>query len=625
MSTPMGMGGRGMRTFTQDSSVKKHRLSAGTMKRVFSYAKRQRSALVLFLILIAIEAALGAAIPMIFQRIIDDGIAQSNTALVRNYAILAAIIALASAGLALWERWVSANIGENLILTLRTEVFSHVQKMPLAFFSRTRTGALVQRLNGDVLGAKNALTQTLSSVVSNALTIAFTLGAMFSMSWRLTLLSLVLVPFFIAPARPIGQRLARFSQQQYEANADASQFMNERFNVGGAQLVKIYGTPDREDAEFADTAGKIRAIGLKSVLLSTYFRVGLTLLAALAVAAVYGLGGAAAIRGELSVGVVVALATYLTRLYGPIVAMSNVQVDIMTTLVAFERVFEVLDLKPMISDHPETKPLPDGGAVSLEFRNVSFRYPTADQVSLASLESVATLPRDAGRDVLHDISFSVPAGKTVALVGTSGGGKSTLSSLAMRMYDPTAGEVLIDGHRVTDLTMQSVYDAIAVVSQDVQLFHDTIANNLRYAAPEATSEQLITALQQAHIWQVVEKLPQGIDTIIGDRGYRLSGGERQRLAIARALLKKPRLLILDEATAHLDSESETLVQKAVAKSTSGTTAVVIAHRLATIRDADLILVLQEGRVVQRGTHEELIAVPGHYADLSANQFGVGAS
>lgn len=625
MSTPMGMGGRGMRTFTQDSSVKKHRLSAGTMKRVFSYAKRQRSALVLFLILIAIEAALGAAIPMIFQRIIDDGIAQSNTALVRNYAILAAIIALASAGLALWERWVSANIGENLILTLRTEVFSHVQKMPLAFFSRTRTGALVQRLNGDVLGAKNALTQTLSSVVSNALTIAFTLGAMFSMSWRLTLLSLVLVPFFIAPARPIGQRLARFSHQQYEANADASQFMNERFNVGGAQLVKIYGTPDREDAEFADTAGKIRAIGLKSVLLSTYFRVGLTLLAALAVAAVYGLGGAAAIRGELSVGVVVALATYLTRLYGPIVAMSNVQVDIMTTLVAFERVFEVLDLKPMISDHPETKPLPDGGAVSLEFRNVSFRYPTADQVSLASLESVATLPRDAGRDVLHDISFSVPAGKTVALVGTSGGGKSTLSSLAMRMYDPTAGEVLIDGHRVTDLTMQSVYDAIAVVSQDVQLFHDTIANNLRYAAPEATSEQLIAALQQAHIWQVVEKLPQGIDTIIGDRGYRLSGGERQRLAIARALLKKPRLLILDEATAHLDSESETLVQKAVAKSTSGTTAVVIAHRLATIRDADLILVLQEGRVVQRGTHEELIAVPGHYADLSANQFGVGAS
>ena len=625
MSTPMGMGGRGMRTFTQDSSVKKHRLSAGTMKRVFSYAKRQRSALVLFLILIAIEAALGAAIPMIFQRIIDDGIAQSNTALVRNYAILAAIIALASAGLALWERWVSANIGENLILTLRTEVFSHVQKMPLAFFSRTRTGALVQRLNGDVLGAKNALTQTLSSVVSNALTIAFTLGAMFSMSWRLTLLSLVLVPFFIAPARPIGQRLARFSHQQYEANADASQFMNERFNVGGAQLVKIYGTPDREDAEFADTASKIRAIGLKSVLLSTYFRVGLTLLAALAVAAVYGLGGAAAIRGELSVGVVVALATYLTRLYGPIVAMSNVQVDIMTTLVAFERVFEVLDLKPMISDHPETKPLPDGGAVSLEFRNVSFRYPTADQVSLASLESVATLPRDAGRDVLHDISFSVPAGKTVALVGTSGGGKSTLSSLAMRMYDPTAGEVLIDGHRVTDLTMQSVYDAIAVVSQDVQLFHDTIANNLRYAAPEATSEQLITALQQAHIWQVVEKLPQGIDTIIGDRGYRLSGGERQRLAIARALLKKPRLLILDEATAHLDSESETLVQKAVAKSTSGTTAVVIAHRLATIRDADLILVLQEGRVVQRGTHEELIAVPGHYADLSANQFGVGAS
>ena len=625
MSTPMGMGGRGMRTFTQDSSVKKHRLSAGTMKRVFSYAKRQRSALVLFLILIAIEAALGAAIPMIFQRIIDDGIAQSNTALVRNYAILAAIIALASAGLALWERWVSANIGENLILTLRTEVFSHVQKMPLAFFSRTRTGALVQRLNGDVLGAKNALTQTLSSVVSNALTIAFTLGAMFSMSWRLTLLSLVLVPFFIAPARPIGQRLARFSHQQYEANADASQFMNERFNVGGAQLVKIYGTPDREDAEFADTAGKIRAIGLKSVLLSTYFRVGLTLLAALAVAAVYGLGGAAAIRGELSVGVVVALATYLTRLYGPIVAMSNVQVDIMTTLVAFERVFEVLDLKPMISDHPETKPLPDGGAVSLELRNVSFRYPTADQVSLASLESVATLPRDAGRDVLHDISFSVPAGKTVALVGTSGGGKSTLSSLAMRMYDPTAGEVLIDGHRVTDLTMQSVYDAIAVVSQDVQLFHDTIANNLRYAAPEATSEQLITALQQAHIWQVVEKLPQGIDTIIGDRGYRLSGGERQRLAIARALLKKPRLLILDEATAHLDSESETLVQKAVSKSTSGTTAVVIAHRLATIRDADLILVLQEGRVVQRGTHEELIAVPGHYADLSANQFGVGAS
>ena len=616
-------GGRGMRGFGQDRSVAQQRLAPGTLRRILAFARPYRAQLAVFLVLIALGAAAGAATPWLFQRLIDDGISAGDTGLVVGIAAVVAAIAVVSAGLGVAERWVSARIGEGLIHDLRTAVFDHVQRMPLAFFSRAKTGALVQRLNGDVLGAQQAFTATLSNVVSNSLTIVFVLAAMLSMSWQLTLLSLVLVPVFVLPARWFGRRIAGITRESYELNADASQTMTERFNVAGAHLVKVFGDPARESAAYAEQTARVRDIGVKRALYSTWFRIGLTTVAAIATAVVYGVGGVLAIRDELTVGVVVALAAYLGRLYGPLTAMSNVQVDVMTALVSFERVLEVLDLEPTVAEKPGASDLRAAVArngASVELDHVGFRYPSADEVSLASLESVANLSREPVADTLRDVTFTVPAGAMVALVGPSGAGKTTISQLVTRMYDPTRGAVRIAGQDLRDVTAASLRDTVGVVSQEAHLFHDTIAGNLRFARPDATDDDIERALRAAHVWDLVASLPDGIDTVVGDRGYRLSGGERQRLAIARLLLKAPDVVVLDEATAHLDSESEAAVQAALDTALVGRTSLVIAHRLSTVRQADLIVVVEDGRVVDTGTHAELLDRGGLYADLYRTQF-----
>lgn len=616
-------GGRGMRGFSQDRAVAQQRLAPGTLRRILAFARPYRAQLAVFLVLIALGAATGAATPWLFQRLIDDGISAGDTGLVVGIAGVVAALAVVSAGLGVAERWVSARIGEGLIHDLRTAVFDHVQRMPLAFFSRAKTGALVQRLNGDVLGAQQAFTATLSNVVSNSLTIVFVLAAMLSMSWQLTLLSLVLVPVFVLPARWFGRKIAAITRESYELNADASQTMTERFNVAGAHLVKVFGDPARESAAYAEQTARVRDIGVKRALYSTWFRIGLTTVAAIATAVVYGVGGVLAIRDELTVGVVVALAAYLGRLYGPLTAMSNVQVDVMTALVSFERVLEVLDLEPTVAERPEAADLRSAVArngASIELDHVAFRYPSAGEVSLASLESVATLSRDPVADTLRDVTFTVPAGAMVALVGPSGAGKTTISQLVTRMYDPTRGAVRIAGQDLRDVTAASLRDTVGVVSQEAHLFHDTIAGNLRFARPDATDADIEQALRAAHVWDLVASLPDGIDTVVGDRGYRLSGGERQRLAIARLLLKAPDVVVLDEATAHLDSESEAAVQAALDTALVGRTSLVIAHRLSTVRQADLIVVVEDGRVVDTGTHAELLERGGLYADLYRTQF-----
>ncbi|GAB3167725.1 ABC transporter ATP-binding protein [Myceligenerans halotolerans] len=607
----------------QDPTVARHRLGRDTVRRILAFARPYRGQLVLFAILLVLDAAAGTAVPLLFRYLIDDGIATGDTGLVVTLAGAAAALALVSAGLAVAERWVSARIGEGLIVDLRTAVFDHVQRMPLAFFARTRTGALVQRLNGDVLGAQQAFTSTLQTVVSNALTVVFTLAAMFAMSWQLTLLALLVTPLFVLPARWFGRRLADYTHRTYELSADVGQLMNERFNVAGAHLAKVFGDPARESAEYARPVEGLRDIGVRRALLSTWFRVGLTTTASLAIAVVYGLGGLQAIAGTLTVGIVVAMAAYLNRLYGPLTAMANVQVDIMTALVSFERVLEVLDLEPTVTDTDDATDLRDavtrhGASIALDA--VTFRYPAAGDVGLASLEAVAVPAQEPTSDTLHDLTFSVPAGAMVALVGRSGAGKTTIGHLVTRMYDPTSGSVAIAGQDLRGVTLASLRATVGVVSQEAHLFHDTVAANLRYARPAASDAELEQAMRRARIWDLVSTLPQGTDTIVGDRGYRLSGGERQRLAIARLLLKAPDVVILDEATAHLDSESEAAVQAALDEALAGRTSLVIAHRLATIRGADLVVVLDDGRVAEQGTHAELLAAGGLYAELYRTQF-----
>jgi ATP-binding cassette subfamily B protein len=616
-------GGRMMRTFGQDSSVTQQHLGRATLRRILGFARPYRAQLAAFVVLIAIDAAAGALSPYLFRILIDTGITQGRPGIVVGIAGAVAGLAILEAALAVAERWLSARIGEGLILDLRTAVFDHVQRMPLAFFSRARTGALVQRLNGDVLGAQQAFTSTLQNVVSNSLTVVFVLGAMFSMSWQLTLLSLVLLPVFVLPARFFGRRISAITRESYELNAEASQFMQERFNVAGAHLAKVFGDPARESSSYAAQARKVRDVGVRLALNATWFRVGLTTVASVAVAIIYGLGGLAAIRGQLTVGVVVALASYLGRLYGPLTAMSNVQVDVMTALVSFDRVLEVLDLVPTVAEKPGASDLRAAvraRGASVELDGVGFRYPAADEVSLASLEAVAALHVDPVADTLVDVSFTVPAGSMVALVGPSGAGKTTVSQLVTRMYDPTRGTVRIADEDLRDVTMDSLRATVGVVSQEAHLFHDTIRANLLFAKPDASDDELGAALRQAQIWDLVSSLPEGLDTVVGDRGYRLSGGERQRLAIARLLLKAPDVVVLDEATAHLDSESEAAVQAALDAALAGRTSLVIAHRLSTIRAADSIVVLDEGRVVETGTHDELLAAGGLYADLYRTQY-----
>lgn len=624
MSGHFGGGmGRGMATYRNDPAVRDHRLDRRTLHRVLGFARPYRGKLAAFVALIALDAALGAATPLILKAIIDNGITPGRTDVVLWLSGLVALLALLGGLLTMVARWFSARIGESLVVDLRTAVFDHVQRMPLAFFARTRTGALTQRIDGDVLGAQQAFTSTLQNTFSNALTVAFTLGAMVSMSWQLTLVALALAPAFILPARWIGPRLARITREAYDIRADMAQVMTERFNVAGAHLAKTYGRPEEESATYAGAAGRVRDIGVRQAMYGTVFRTVLTTVAALAVAVVYAAGGLAAIRGQLTIGVLVALTAYLGRLYAPLTALSNVQVEVMTALVSFERVLEILDLEPMVAEAPDAADLTEAvrtRGATVELDHVRFRYPSAAEVSSPSLEAVTNLSAEPQDDTLRDVTLTAPAGATVALVGPSGAGKTTLSHLVTRMYDPTAGAVRIAGLDLRRVTAASLRATVGTVPQDSHMFHDSIAGNLRYAKPDATDDELVAALRAAHVWDLVAGLPDGVDTVVGDRGYRLSGGERQRLAIARLLLKAPDVVVLDEATAHLDSESEHAVQLALESALAGRTSIVIAHRLSTIRGADAIAVLDAGRVVAVGTHAELLAAGGLYADLYHQQF-----
>ncbi len=606
------------RSFTRDQDVKK-RLKPGTTKRIIGFARPYRGSIAAFLVTVVLDALTVVVTPLLFKVIIDDGVGKQNTSVVIWTAVALAAVAVFDTVVTLIGRFYSARIGEGLIFDLRTRVFDHVQRMPVAFFTRTQTGSLVSRLNSDVVGAQQAFTSTLSSVVSNVVSLVLVLVTMLLLSWQITLVALVLLPLFILPARWVGARLAAITRESMQLNAAMSQTMTERFNVAGALLVKIFGRFDDESGQFRGKAGRVRDIGITSALYSRIFFSALILVASLATALVYGLGGLLAIQGTLEVGTLVALAALLRQLYGPLTSLSNVQVDVMTALVSFERVFEVLDLPPMVDDRPGAVELAPG-ADTVEFRDVVFGYPSADEVSLASLESVAVLDATPSQAVLNGVTFSVGAGRMVALVGPSGAGKTTITALVSRLYDVTAGAVLVGGRDVRDVTQESLHHAIGVVTQDAHMFHDTIRANLLYARPDATDDELSGAVRAAHIGDLVAGLPDGLDTVVGDRGYRLSGGEKQRLAIARLLLKAPSIVVLDEATAHLDSESEAAVQRALATALSGRTSLVIAHRLSTVRDADQILVVDGGRVVERGTHGELLAAEGLYADLYRTQF-----
>ena len=609
-----------LRSFTRDSSVTDSRLTRETARRILRYAAPYKREIIAFLVTIVIDAVIGAAIPLIYKAIIDDGILQRDVGLVTLLALIVAGLALVDAAVELVGRWFSARIGESLIYDMRARVFSHVQQMPIAFFTRTQTGALISRLNNDILGAQAAFTGTLSAVVSNVLSIVLVLAAMFVLSWQITALALVLLPVFVLPARYIGKRLQAITRESYTLNAEMNTTMTERFNVAGALLVKLFGRPRDEDAAFRAKAARVRDIGVTSAMYARVFFVALTLVASLATALVYGVGGRLAVDGALEVGTVVALTAYLNRLYGPLTALSNVQVDVMTALVSFDRVFEVLDLPPAIADKPGAVDLPEDAPASIAFERVDFRYPTAADVSLASLESVAVLDSTPEKQVLHDVSFRAEPGQLVALVGPSGAGKTTITSLVTRMYDVQEGAVRIGGYDGRHLTLASLRQAVGVVTQDAHMFHDSIRANLLYARPDATDGELWAAVDAAQIGALVRSLPEGLDTVVGDRGYRLSGGEKQRLAIARLLLKAPRIVVLDEATAHLDSESEVAVQQALRSALAGRTSLVIAHRLSTIREADTILVVDDGRIVEHGRHDELLAADGLYAELYRTQF-----
>src|SRR4051812_41605098 len=623
MTMPGGHGNWAtLRSYSRDQTVARQKLAPGTLKRIAAFARPYRLWLVIFLILILFDAVLGAANTLIYKEIIDSGILSKNVGVVYWLAGLVALLAIISAGVSLVMRWYSARIGEGLIYDMRSQVFSHIQRMPIAFFTRTQTGALISRLNNDVLGAQQAFTGTLSTVVSNIISVTIVLIAMMVLSWQITLLSLVLLPVFVIPARLMGRRLQSITRESYNLNAQMSTTMTERFNVAGALLVKLFGRAAEEDQSFRRGARRVADIGVLSAMYSRVFFVSLTLVAALATAIVYGLGGKLAIDGAFEVGTVVALTAYLNRLYGPLTALSNVQVDVMTALVSFERVFEVLDLAPAIDDKPDARALPRdlNGRATIEFDRVDFRYPTAGEVSLASLEAVAVLDNTPQRQILHEVSFTAQPGDLVALVGPSGAGKTTISQLVTRMYDVQSGAVRVGGEDVREVTLASLRDAVGVVTQDAHLFHDSIRANLMYARPDATEDDLWEALDAAQIGYLIRALPDLLDTVVGERGYRLSGGEKQRVAIARLLLKSPAIVVLDEATAHLDSESEVAVQRALAVALADRTSLVIAHRLSTVRDADQILVVDDGRIVERGRHDDLLEAGGLYSELYRTQF-----
>ncbi len=617
----MGMGAmRGVhRNMVRDRDVLKHDLARGIGRRVLEFAAPYRKILSLFLVLIIADALIGVTNPLLFREIINNGMVKHNGSVVVHFALLVALLAILDTAINVGSRAISARVGEGLIYDMRSKVFAHVAKMPIAFFTRTQTGALVSRLNNDVMGAQQAFTDVLQNVVSNFFTVVLVVGAMLFLSWPITLVALALLPVFILPARRVGRRLQVITRESYTLNAELTNMMTERFNVSGALLVKLFGRPAVERESFDRRAGRVRDIGITQALYSRIFFASLSLTAMLATALVYGWGGLLVVHRQLNIGTIIALTAYLIRLYGPLTSLANVQIDIMTALVSFDRVFEVLDLAPMIDEIANPTVLPRGPA-SIVFSHVNFSYPASDEVSLASLESVAVKESHRRVEVLEDVDFAVQPGQMVALVGHSGAGKTTISHLVSRIYDVSDGAVFIDGIDIRTASFASLRDVVGIVTQDAHLFHDTIRENLLFAKPDATEGEMREALSRAQIDELIDQLPDGLDTLVGDRGYRLSGGEKQRLAIARLLLKAPDIVVLDEATAHLDSESEAAVQRALDTALVGRTSLVIAHRLSTIRNADLILVLEQGKIVQRGRHQELLLEGGLYAELYRTQF-----
>jgi ATP-binding cassette subfamily B protein len=609
---------------TADPSVKQQKLKAGTVKRIFTFAKPYRLSIWIFLFTVVIDAALIVATPLLLRDLIDKGVIPKDGALVTRLAILVGLIAVADAAMSMLGRYFSSRIGEGLIYDLRSLVFGHVQRQSIAFFTRTQTGALISRINSDVMGAQQAFTATLSGLVSNVVSLVLVGVTMMILSWQITIFSLLLLPAFLIPTKWVGRKLQELTRDSFNTNAQMSSTMTERFNVSGAMLVALYGEPDREREYFRSRARKVADIGIKMAMLNRLFFIALTSVAAIATAFAYGIGGHLAINGGVTVGTLLAITALLARLYGPLTALSNVRIDVMTSLVSFERVFEVLDLEPMVKNRENAIDLKPSHP-KIEFKDVSFSYPRAEEISLASLESAAKPETIQSGEVLKGLSFTAAPGTLTALVGPSGAGKTTISALLPRLYDVTTGAIEIDGHDIRDLTLESLRGAIGVVMQDAHLFHETIAENLRYAKNDATEDEMRIACESAQIWDLINSLPNGLDTMVGERGHRLSGGEKQRLAIARLLLKSPAVVILDEATAHLDSENEALVQAALQSALKGRTSIVIAHRLSTVRDADQILVLEKGQIVERGKHDELVARGGLYADLYNRQDLTGAA
>lgn len=612
------------RSMTADQSVKEVKLKPGTVKRIFAFAKPYRKSIIIFLATVVVDAGFVVATPLLLLRLIDDGVIPKNGALVTKLAVLVGLLAIADAAVSMLGRYFSSRIGEGLIYDLRSLVFAHVQRQSIAFFTRTQTGALISRINSDVMGAQQAFTATLSGVVSNVVSLVLVGVTMMILSWQITIFSLFLLPLFLIPTKWVGRKLQVLTRESFDVNAQMSSTMTERFNVSGAMLVALYGQPAREREYFRSRARRVADIGIKTAMLNRLFFIALTSVAAIATAFAYGIGGHLAINGGVTVGTLLAITALLARLYGPLTALSNVRIDVMTSLVSFERVFEVLDLEPMVKDRKDAQ-IYSGRNPQLIFTNVGFAYPRAHEISLASLESAAKPETVESGEVLKNLSFTAEPGTLTALVGPSGAGKTTISALIPRLYDVTSGSISIDGHDIRDLTLESLRNSIGVVMQDAHLFHETIAENLRYAKNDATLEEMQAACEAAQIWKLIESLPNGFDTMVGERGHRLSGGEKQRLAIARLLLKSPALVILDEATAHLDSENEALVHAALENALKGRTSIVIAHRLSTVRDADQILVLENGSIIERGKHDELVALGGLYADLYNRQDLTGST
>ena len=614
----MHAGWMALRTLSSDQSVKSAKLKPGTLKRIFAYAIPYKSTFVLFLFCLIADAFLTIATPLLLRELIDNGVIPKDRAVVTTMAIAVAVLALLTAAVNIVVRWISAKIGEGLIYDLRSQVFRHVQEQSIAFFTRTQTGALISRINSDVIGAQRAFTSTFSGIISNVLTLILVVGTMLALSWQITVASLLLLPIFLAPTKWIGGRLQGYTRDSFEINAEMSSTMTERFNVSGALLVKLYGNIENESVLFKKRARKVADIGISMAMLNTFFFIALISIAALATAIAYGIGGQLAIDGSITVGSLIAITTLLARLYGPLVSLATVRVDVMGALVSFERVFEVLDLEPMVKESASAITLASRTPV-ISFEEVRFTYPNAQQISLASLESASLPELKESEEILKGISFMAAAGTVTALVGPSGAGKTTISALLPRLYDVSSGAVKIDGIDIRELSVDSLRSSIGVVMQDSHLFHDTITANLLYAKGDATFDEMKKACQSAQIWDLVTSLPNGLETMVGERGHRLSGGEKQRLAIARLLLKSPSIVILDEATAHLDSENEELVQTALSQALSGRTSIVIAHRLSTVMNADQILVLENGLIRERGKHEELVQAGGLYSELFARQ------